>query len=151
MFENVTTMACGWTLLVVLLVAWPLSAHHSPAAEFDIAKPVTLTGVVTRTEWINPHAWLHMDVKDAHGNVVPWMVELAPPLALKRVGVTRDSFKPAGEVAVQVWLAKDGSRRAGARGGGTLTLPSGTKVTLPNLVFSPSGRAIVFGPAAKTK
>jgi len=136
------------TILIALLAALPVAAHHSAAAEFDISKPVTLKGVVTRAEWINPHAWLHMDVKDAGGNVVPWMVELASPSILKRAGVTKDALNQAGEVTIEVWLAKDGARRAGARQGGKLTLASGKNVTLPNLKFSPSGTKIVFAPAA---
>jgi hypothetical protein len=134
-----------------LFAALPLAAHHSAAAEFDITKPVTLKGVVTRAEWINPHAWLHMDVKDADGNVVPWLVELAPPLFLKRAGVTKESFTQAGEVTVDVWLAKDGSRHAGSRQGGKLTLASGKTVSLPVLKFSSSGTKIVFAPAAAKK
>jgi hypothetical protein len=138
-------------LLIALLAALPLAAHHSAAAEFDITKPVTLKGVVTKAEWINPHAWLHMDVKDADGNVVQWLVELAAPLFLKRAGVTEESFQQAGEVTVEVWLAKDGTRRAGARQGGKLILASGQNVTLPNVTFSRSGKDIVFAPAAAKK
>jgi|HubBroStandDraft_6_1064221.scaffolds.fasta_scaffold75117_3 hypothetical protein len=138
-------MAFRWTLSIALLAAWPLAAHHKQAAHFDTTKPVTLKGVVTQIEWINPHAFLHIDVKDAHGSVVPWLVEIASPNSLKRQGVTKDSFNP-GETAVEVWPAKDGSRFADGREGGTLTLPSGQKVTLP--FWSASGAAIVFGPAA---
>jgi hypothetical protein len=122
-------MAFRWTLSIALLTAaWPLAAHHTPLADFDFTKPVTLKGVVTRVEWINPHAWIHIDVKDAGGNVVSWRVELASVNALARRGVTKDSFKQAGETTVDVWLAKDGSEHAGATPGGTLTLPSGEKI-----------------------
>jgi Family of unknown function (DUF6152)/Bacterial Ig domain len=141
-------MACRWTPFIALLAAWPLGADHNSAAEFDITKPVTLTGVVIQAEWINPHAWLHMDVKDAHSNVVTWLVEIAGPNSLKRGGVTKESFKQASEVSVEVWLAKDGARRAVGRQGGTLTLPSGQKVILPNLIFTRSEGAIPLGSAA---
>jgi hypothetical protein len=141
-------MPFRWTLSIALVAAWPLTAHHNQAAHFDTTKPVTLKGVVTQVEWINPHAFLHMDVKDVHGNVVPWLVEIAPPNSLRRQSVTKDSFK-SGETTVEVWLAKDGSSFADGREGGTLTLPSGQKVTLP--FWSASGRAIVFGPAAAKK
>jgi hypothetical protein len=138
-------------VLIALLAAWPLAAHHSAAAEFDVTKPVTFKGVVTQAEWINPHAWLHMDVKDADGDAVPWLVEFASPAFLRRAGVTKDAFKQAGEVTVEVWLAKDGSRHAGARQGGTLTLASGKNVTLPNVTFVRSGKEISFEPAATRK
>jgi hypothetical protein len=147
----VTSMVRGWTLLIVLLAAWPLGAHHSQAAHFDTTKPVTLRGVVTQVEWINPHAWLHLEVKDAGGNVVPWRVEIASPNILKRAGVTKDSFMH-GETTVEVWLPKDRSRLpnlADGREGETLTLPSGQKVTLP--FWSASGKAILFGPGSAKK
>src|SRR5580704_6136592 len=120
-------MAFRWTLSIALLTAWPLAAHHTPLSEFDFTKPVTLKGVVTRVEWIHPHAWIYIDVKDASGNVVSWQVELAAVNSLARKGVTKDSFKQTGETTVDVWLAKDGSKHAGATPGGTLTLPHGEK------------------------
>jgi hypothetical protein len=122
-------MAFRRTLSIALLTAWPLVAHHTPLAEFDFTRPVTLKGVVTRVEWINPHAWIYIDVKDAGGNVISWRVELASVNSLARKGVTKDSFKQAGETTIEVWLAKDGSMHAGATVGGTLTLPSGEKIT----------------------
>ena len=122
-------MAFRWTLSIALLTAWPLAAHHTPLGDFDLTKPVTLKGVVTHVEWINPHAWIHIDVKDAGGNVVSWQAELASVNSLARKGVRKDSFKPVGEATVDVWLAKDGSKRAGATPGGSLMLPSGEKIS----------------------
>ena len=134
-------MAFRWTLSIALLSGWPLAAHHTQAVRFDITKPVTLKGVVTQVEWINPHVWLHMDVKDASGKVVPWRVEIASPNSLKRQGATKDSFQ-RGETSVEVWLAKDGSLIADGREGGTLILASGRKLSIP-CCWSASG------PAAK--
>jgi hypothetical protein len=71
-------MASRWTLAIAWVAAWPLAAHHTPIAEFDTTKTVTLKGLVTQVEFINPHAWIHIDVKDAGGNVVSWLVELTP-------------------------------------------------------------------------
>jgi hypothetical protein len=135
-------MAFRWTLSIAFLVAWLLGAHHLQASHFDTTKPVTMKGVVTQVEWINPHAWLHMDVKDAEGNVIAWRVEIASPNSLKRQGVTKDSFQ-RGETTVEVWLAKGGSRLADGREGGTLTLPSGQKVTIP-CCWSATGKTIVW-------
>jgi hypothetical protein len=143
-------MVRAWTLLIVLL-APPLGAHHSAAAEFNVTKPVALTGVVIRIEWVNPHAWLFMHVRDAQGSVVPWMVELPSVFSLKRAGLTRESFPLDGEVTAEVWLAKDGTQRAGVRGGGTIMLAGGKKVTLPNLVFNASGTKLLYTPTPEKK
>jgi len=88
--------------------------HHSFAAEFDRAKPVTLEGVVTKVEWTNPHARFYVDVKDALGNVVNWEFELGSPNALMRSGWTRRSLQPGEKVTVKGSLAKDGAHLANA-------------------------------------
>jgi hypothetical protein len=90
----------------------PVSAHHSFAAEFDIKRPVKLRGTVTKMDWINPHSWIHIDVKDADGKMVSWMVEGGSPNALLRLGFTKAALPPGSEVVVEGFQAKDGSNHA---------------------------------------
>jgi len=111
--------------IVVAAADAPVRAHHAFAAEFDGSKPVKLTGTVTKMDWINPHAWLHMDVKGPDGKVVSWMVEGGAPNALLRRGWNRRSVPPGTVVTVEGFRAKDGSTRAS---GGAVTLPDGTKL-----------------------
>ena len=111
--------------LVALTAGVPLAAHHSFAAEFDGTKPVTLKGTVTKMEWTNPHAWLHVDVKGPDGKVTSWMVEGGAPNALLRRGWNRNSLVAGTAIVVQGFRARDGSNRAS---GGDLTLPDGTKL-----------------------
>ena len=115
---------CG--LAVALGVAsLPALAHHSFAAEYDSAKPVTLTGTVTKVEWMNPHARFYLDVKDETGKVTNWEFELGSPNGLMRRGWTRHSLQEGDVVTVNGSLAKDGSKLANAR---TVTLADGRKV-----------------------
>ncbi len=102
-----------------------VNAHHSFAAQFDRAKPITLNGSVTKLEWINPHARFFIDVKDAAGKVVNWEVELASPNGLMRRGWTRNSLKAGQIITVTGWSAKDGSNVANAQ---AVTLSDGKKV-----------------------
>lgn len=100
------------TAFAVLLAIAPLEAHHSFAAEFDIKQPVKLRGIVTGMDWINPHSWIHLDVKDASGKVVSWMIEGGSPNALLRLGFNKSSLPKGSEVIVEGFRAKDGSNRA---------------------------------------
>jgi hypothetical protein len=93
----------------------PVSAHHAFAAEFDAQKPIKLSGTVTRMEWINPHTWIHLDVKKADGTVEQWMIEGGPPNALFRRGFTKDSLPVGAEVLVDGFQAKDGSLKGNGR------------------------------------
>jgi hypothetical protein len=109
----------------VLLTSISGVAHHSFAAQYDRQKPVTLSGPVTKLDWINPHARFFIDVKGANGQVVNWEVELGPPASLMRRGWTRNSLKIGASVTVAGFLAKDGSNLANAS---TVTLSDGTRV-----------------------
>ncbi|HUA84517.1 MAG TPA: DUF6152 family protein [Bryobacteraceae bacterium] len=100
------------TAFAVLLAIAPLEAHHSFAAEFDIKQPVKLRGIVTGMDWINPHSWIHLDVKDASGKVISWMIEGGSPNALLRLGFNKSSLPKGSEVIVEGFRAKDGSNRA---------------------------------------
>jgi hypothetical protein len=111
-----TRFMIGAGLLAVAL-APPLSAHHSFAAEFDINKPVTLTGTVTKLEWTNPHIWVYLDVKDDQGNLQHWQCEGGPPNTLTRNGWGKDSLKPSDQITVDGVLAKDVQRAPGQASG----------------------------------
>jgi Family of unknown function (DUF6152) len=107
--------------------AGPVSAHHAFAGEFDAEKPVTLRGTVTRVEWINPHAWIHIDVTDDAGNVESWRIEAGSPNTLVRRGMTRESIPPGTEVVVFGYRHRNGSNAANGR---DVTLPDGSKLFL---------------------
>ena len=87
-------------------------AHHSYTAEFDLAKPVKLTGVLTRVEWTNPHIWVYLDVKDENGKTTNWGFSASPPGMLTRRGITRQSLKPGEVLTISGHRAKDGSNNA---------------------------------------
>ena len=82
-----------WALVAALSLALPMLAHHAFAAEFDLNKPVTVKGVITKIEWMNPHAYFYIDVKDASGKVTNWGLEMGSPNGLMRQGWTRNSLK----------------------------------------------------------
>src|SRR5215475_8203367 len=92
----------------LLLAAVPVLAHHAFSAEFDANKQVNLRGTVSKVEWINPHAWIHMDVKGPDGKTVSWMIELGPPNALLKRGWTKKSLPVGTEILVTGYQAKDG-------------------------------------------
>ena len=100
--------------LGLFISAARVNAHHSFAAEYDSAKPVTLKGVVSKIEWTNPHARFYIDVKDESGTFT-WNLELASPNVLSRNGWTRKTLNIGDEITVQGSLAKDGSKMANAR------------------------------------
>jgi hypothetical protein len=104
-----------------------VSAHHAFAAEFDANKSVSFKGTITKMEWINPHTWLHVDVKKPDGTVENWAIEAGTPNVLFRRGFTKESLLPGTEVVVDGYQAKDGSHRANGR---DLTFPDGRKLFL---------------------
>jgi hypothetical protein len=99
----------------MLLTAASAMAHHSFAAEYDDKKPITLRGTLTKMEWVNPHGWLHMDVKGQDGKVVNWAIEAGAPNALLRRGLRKTDFPAGVEIIVDGFLAKDGSPTANGR------------------------------------
>jgi len=102
-------------VLSLMAAAVPLAAHHSFAAEYDANKPVTVTGTVTKLEWMNPHARFYVDAKDPDGKVTHWNFELGAIPVLVKQGWRRDSLKPGDEVTVDGSRAKDGSTTGNAR------------------------------------
>ena len=114
----------GAGLLLAAVSAW---AHHAFAAEFDVNKPIHFTGVVTKLELVNPHTWIHIDVKGPDGHVDNWMIEAGTPNTLLRRGFTKDSLKAGTEVIVDGYQSKDGSLRANGR---DITLPNGQTLFL---------------------
>jgi hypothetical protein len=115
----------------VILAALPLAAHHSFDAEFDANKTQTLTGVVTKVDWVNPHAYVFFTTKDAKGEVQTYKVELGPPYALTRGGWKKDTIKIGDTIRVEnAAMAKDGSNYAGATRDTTLILSTGEKMVM---------------------
>jgi Family of unknown function (DUF6152) len=121
-----------WLILVGLMLATAMtaataSAHHAFGAEFDANRPVLLKGVVTKVEWVNPHAWIHMEVTKPDGTKEEWMVEGGTPNTLLRRGITRDSLKVGALIIVDGYQAKDRSNRANGR---NITYPDGRRLFL---------------------
>ncbi|HEY4360215.1 MAG TPA: DUF6152 family protein [Bryobacteraceae bacterium] len=110
---------------LMLLSALPLAAHHSWNAKYDENAKISFQGTLTKVEWMNPHALLWVDVKDANGKTTTWQVELAPPNTLKRSGLTKDMLKDGDPITVAGWLSKDTPNVAA---GSTLTMAHGQVV-----------------------
>lgn len=108
----------------LLLAEMPAAAHHSFAAEYDSNNLITLTGVITKVEWTNPHMYIHLDVKGPDGKVVSWALEGYPPNTLKRTGFTRDILKEGATVTMTAYKAKDGSNTGAGR---EITFSDGSK------------------------
>jgi hypothetical protein len=138
-----TMLGIGIAAAVLLVAVSPARAHHAFAAEFDAKKPVHLVGAVTKVELINPHAWIHVDVKGADGAVTSWMVEAGSPNVLLRRGFTKATVAPGTPVIVEGYQSKDGSNRANGR---DITLPDGTKLFLGS-----SGTGAPYDPKSDDK
>ncbi len=124
---------CGLALILAAS-ATPLTAHHSFGAEYDANQPITITGVLTRIEWTNPHSFFYMDVTDKDGKVANWKFEGYGPGVLYRLGWKKDvTMKPGDRITVFAWRARDGSNWAHSR-----------EITLGD------GKKLMFGPPAGT-
>ena len=119
-----TTVAVG-AILLTLVAGAPVLAHHSFSTEYDRTKPVSVTGVVRKVEWKNPHIWFYVDVKDARGGVTTWGFSGAPPSFLMRQGIPKDAMKVGDMVKVDGFRARDGSNNAS---GGRVTFADGRSV-----------------------
>jgi hypothetical protein len=118
-------MPAALVLAAALAMSVPLWAHHAFQAEFDDKKPVHLVGKVTKMEWINPHAWIHIDVAEPDGKVTSWMVECGSPNIMLRRGFTKESLEFGSEIVVEGYRAKNGSNRAN---GSSVTFKDGRRL-----------------------
>ena len=120
------TIAVTWRAAVAALgLSQPVAAHHSLAAQYDPARPITLTGKVSKVEWTNPHARFYIDVQDQKGQVVTWNFELASPNTLYRAGWSRTSLKTGDQITVEGSIARSGANVGNAR---CVTLADGARL-----------------------
>ena len=123
--KTVRKLTLGLGAVAFLTAGGSSVAHHAFSSEFDATKPVKIRGKITKMEWINPHAWMHMEVVGEDGSKENWMIEAGPPGALVRRGWTRDSVRPGTEVLVEGYQATDGANRANGR---DVTFPDGRRL-----------------------
>jgi hypothetical protein len=129
MMRTKLLVTAGAALACSILGGAAAIAHHAFAAEFDANRPVNLQGPVTRVEWINPHAWIHIENKKTDGTVEAWMVEGGTPNTLLRRGITKDSLKIGTEIVVRGYQSKDGLCKPKCRANGRdVTFPDGRKL-----------------------
>jgi hypothetical protein len=102
-------------VFILIAVSAPVFGHHSETAEYDATKPVKITGTIKKVEWLNPHVWFYVDVKDENGKITTWGFSAAPPGALMRRGITKDALKIGAVVNVEGSRARDGSNNASGR------------------------------------
>jgi hypothetical protein len=119
------SVAVAGVVPLLMVAAAPARAHHAFAAEFDADRPIHLEGKVTKMEWINPHAWVHIEVEKPDGAVEKWMIEGGTPNTLFRRGFTKNSLLPGTKIVVEGYQSKDGSLKGNGR---DLTLPDGRKL-----------------------
>jgi hypothetical protein len=119
------TRAVALASLALIAFAASAAAHHAFSAEFDQNKPVLLEGALTKADWMNPHAWIYIDVKGADGSVVNWAIEMGPPNALLRRGWKKSSMQIGAIIKVEGFAAKNGKEFANAT---NITMPDGTKI-----------------------
>jgi hypothetical protein len=137
------TLAVAISGILLASAAPPLSAHHAFSAEFDVTKPLTLKGTLSKWEMINPHSWFHIDVKGPDGQVTEWMIEGGSPNTLIRLGVTKYTVKIGTELTIEGYQAKEASNKAVGR---NFVLPDGTRL------FLSLGSAVPGGaPSTETK
>jgi uncharacterized protein DUF6152 len=110
---------------LLLLAAVPMAAHHSFAAEYDAGKPITLTGSVSKVEFMNPHIWIYLNAKDDTGTVTKWQCEGGAPNSLRRQGWSKESLKEGDQVTIEGFRAKDGTNTCNSR---SVKLPDGRKL-----------------------